>query len=590
MAGSSDTAGSAEQPNGESTVRTMRFWEWPSSAERDFEAVLAACLEEADSREAIQDCLSRYPQYASTLDPLLHSSLSLRRAMAVPIREQQRLAARRRFLQAATRQAQAGPSYVQRRTAVHARTPAVLLRPLWSTFAPAIVAAVFFVVALGPIMALTSSSALPGDWNYGFKRSSERVRLALTLNPSDRLNLQLAFHERRLGEIERLASEGRLTDPTLVTSFTSETKALVNSVSDNPALGPSEALKVAQVTEAQALTLADKVEPNVGAPVQSAVAVAVNQSQQAQEKARSVAQVKEQEQALRPSRAAAGTTTATMPLAKKTASPQASHTPTAAATSTAVAGAGSSPSPAASSIASPSPAASAVASPSPAATAEASAASPAASPAGSPGEVAASPTPGRLLPVAAALTATAAGSTVPARPSVATPILVPAAPSTPAPTPAAIISAPVTLPVVPPIQPPSRLPIASEPASPIPARPATPLPTPSPHATPAPSPTPIATLVATPKPSPSPAVLIPPPQPPPSTTRFSVTLAPGQETSLPYLGPKLPITEALASIDGHYAAIFYTVPSEGGTTVHEWYPGIPGPVPVLERGAKLTIL
>ena len=322
----------------------MRFWKQASTRERDFEDVLADGLEEVNGRRTVDEVLSRYPDYAPRLEPLLRTKLLLQDRFAIPMRENRRIEARRRFLQAAARQSREAPAYVSHRLPGD-QSPAVILKPLWSAFAPAIVAAVFFVVALVPIMGLTSSNALPGDWNYGFKRSSERVRLALTTDPTQRLNLQLSMHQQRLGEIERLAAAGRLHDPMLIQTFSNETEQLVQTVRADPALGPSEALKVAAATEAQAQVLQDKIEPSVQQPaVRDAVAAAVDQSQQSGGQAAQVAQAKTEASARRQAQSATGTptpsalipsgTTATAMAVTPTATPTPgpSSSPTAAAT------------------------------------------------------------------------------------------------------------------------------------------------------------------------------------------------------------------------------------------------------------------
>src|SRR5579875_848083 len=199
---------------------------------------LADCLARIERGASIASALAAHPHLARELEPLLRAAVAARTSFAAPIREDRRLSARSEFLQAAARQRSLGALAATRRRDPVRHLPAVLTQPLWSTFAPAVVAAALFVVALVPIMSITSTSSLPGDWNYGFKRSAELVRLALTLNPADRLNLELAFHRRRLGELEQLAASGRLTNPTLVEQLTTETSALVKSVSNNPQLGP----------------------------------------------------------------------------------------------------------------------------------------------------------------------------------------------------------------------------------------------------------------------------------------------------------------------------------------------------------------
>ena len=225
------------------------------------------------------------------LEPLLRAAFRMQRSMAVPINEERRIAARRQFMMAAARQSHAAPAFVARRIGGPKAAPTVLLRPLWSAFAPAAVAAALFVVALVPIMSNHERQRSSRAWNYSFKRSTEQVRLALTLNPADRLDLELAFHSRHLGEIERLAAAGRL-DSSVLRDFTNETSALVQSVSSNPQLGPSEALKVVEQTQAQVQALNDKIAPLASASLKPDVATAVEQSQQVQLKASEVAQAK----------------------------------------------------------------------------------------------------------------------------------------------------------------------------------------------------------------------------------------------------------------------------------------------------------
>ncbi|HVC31499.1 MAG TPA: hypothetical protein VND24_09955, partial [Steroidobacteraceae bacterium] len=128
----------------------MRLWNRYPDADRAFDDALADCLETAHSPEEIALALRRYPQYADRLAPLLLTARAARRSMAAPIREDRRTLARRQFLQAAAQQSRAAPSYVAGRVPGASRTPGVLLRPLWSTFAPALVAAALFVVALLP--------------------------------------------------------------------------------------------------------------------------------------------------------------------------------------------------------------------------------------------------------------------------------------------------------------------------------------------------------------------------------------------------------------------------------------------------------
>jgi hypothetical protein len=98
-----------------------------------------------------------------------------------------------------------------------------------------------------------------------------------------------------------------------------------------------------------------------------------------------------------------------------------------------------------------------------------------------------------------------------------------------------------------------------------------------------------ATAASTPTPPPSATPLAPPAQPPAPQQLFTRPLVPGQQTTLTYLGPDLPIPQALASIAGAYEAVFFTLPNETGGQVYEWYPGISSPNVLLETGSQITI-
>lgn len=561
----------------------MRFWQRQTVEAEDFESILARCLERATSAEALRACLAEYPQQREQLEPLLTTALRLRGGYATPLRDDRRLEARRRYLQAAARQAEAAaPAYVAERTPRGARTHGVLLKPLWSTFAPAAVAAALFVGALLPILSLTSNSALPGDWNYGFKRSSERVRLALAPDPHERLDLQLAFHQRRLQEIERLASEGRLTDPNLLRSFDAETTALVNTVKANPALGPTEAQKVAQATQDQAQALQSQVEPRVPQAVQPAVVAAVDQSQQASHQATLVVQAKAQAASSRPQTAAASTASASA-----TAD---GHSNRRAATPTS--GARVTPGPTASGTPQPSPV------PSPTAPASATAdARPGAS---------VSPTPAQSPTVTPTVTPSVSAAAATATPGTpvsprATPILLPALPPPAAPTstvnrsPAVVLQPPApsgtgsasAAPTNEPVlivpgatasTPPTRIvPPVSPPAA------ASPSPTPAPQHTPLPTPSPAPNT-----PTPSPTPLVVPPQPPASSSVYTQVLPAGVESSFRYIGPTEAVPQALSSINGAFEYVFFTQPSRGGY-VYTWIPGESNPLIQLERGSFVTV-
>jgi hypothetical protein len=71
---------------------------------------------------------------------------------------------------------------------------------------------------------LTSGAALPGDWNYGFKLTQERLEYALSRG-SGRLDAQIRQTEARVQEVQALASQGEVS-PSVLQELLDETVQL----------------------------------------------------------------------------------------------------------------------------------------------------------------------------------------------------------------------------------------------------------------------------------------------------------------------------------------------------------------------------
>src|SRR6059058_2212100 len=128
--------------------------------ERELAEALAGSLDAIHAGTAsVDDCLHRYPALAPELEPLLRTSARISPLAQSEPPEKARLQARAAFLQAAAARTEA-------RISPH---PAVRRRA-WLALAPAAIAAVLFAAVAVPVMASMDSGAVPGDWNYGFKR------------------------------------------------------------------------------------------------------------------------------------------------------------------------------------------------------------------------------------------------------------------------------------------------------------------------------------------------------------------------------------------------------------------------------------
>jgi LysM repeat protein len=160
-------------------------------AEQDMLNALDDCINRLADGQSLEDCLRRYPKFASTLRPMLETGRLVNRAQFSPaeIRESQD---RVRF-----RVGEAVRSRGNRQRTLLSRT-----LPLVASFA------LVFVLALGATSILAESS-LPGSPIYGLKRFTENARLIFA---TDREALEQQFDQRRVSEVERLIVERRAAE------------------------------------------------------------------------------------------------------------------------------------------------------------------------------------------------------------------------------------------------------------------------------------------------------------------------------------------------------------------------------------------
>jgi hypothetical protein len=158
----------------------------------DFENILDECLQRLLAGESIESCLSRYPQHASGLEPLLRTAQDTLKAADIKARPEFRDLARRRF-QAAVREA-------PRR---EKRDFFAILRPSLAT-----VAIIAIILLAGGGVVGAAGNSLPGSPLYSVKLATESVRLALTPSDLGKAELNAAFADERIDEIIRLAENG----------------------------------------------------------------------------------------------------------------------------------------------------------------------------------------------------------------------------------------------------------------------------------------------------------------------------------------------------------------------------------------------
>src|SRR5512136_1701732 len=160
------------------------------------EVKLIECLDALAQGESIERLLSRYPQEAAQLRPLLETAASLPRLRMEPS-EAAKMQSRQKFM------AQAD---LLRRTTPR-KTMGFLPR-----LATGFVAAMLVAGVLGTGAVAASGSALPGDPLYGLKRTVENAQLNLNGSAAARESLSDQFAQRRRDEVNQLLSAGRPGD------------------------------------------------------------------------------------------------------------------------------------------------------------------------------------------------------------------------------------------------------------------------------------------------------------------------------------------------------------------------------------------
>ena len=170
---------------------------------RELDRVLDEALSLIESGVSLEGCLARYPEHAAELAPLLRTAIAGARAL-----EQEEApsaaamaAGRQRLLRAASRPAPA-PRLV-RRIFPSGLRPA--LRPL-----AICLAAVALVLLVGGVVVPGVAGSLPGDVLYPVKRAAERVRLSVTWDAAARQQLQRAWDQERIHEIQAVITMGRV--------------------------------------------------------------------------------------------------------------------------------------------------------------------------------------------------------------------------------------------------------------------------------------------------------------------------------------------------------------------------------------------
>ncbi len=168
-----------------------------------FNNILNECLDRILKGEAIEQCLSSYPDQAKELEPLLRTASAARVASTIQPRAEFRAKARYEF-QSAMRDMVVGRKSQRRH-------PFSLHWQWRSGWAVAIIAIIIVVLAGGGTIAAAANS-MPDSTLYPVKLATEELQLTLTTSGLDKTELNAKFANRRADEIAYLASKGEVDD------------------------------------------------------------------------------------------------------------------------------------------------------------------------------------------------------------------------------------------------------------------------------------------------------------------------------------------------------------------------------------------
>lgn len=186
------------------------------------EDVLDRCLEEIEDGKSLEEVLSRHPEHAPELRPLLETFAAIR---AVP-KPQPGAGALHGAL------VRAGKYIPDERRSWHFDLARFAVPRFLFSRAAAVVLAGF--LAAGVSLAGASASALPGDLLYPVKLAAEKVRITLAVDPQGRAELRLAFSRERMEELAARYGRNGTIDDRVIAAMLEEARAALNGIAALP--------------------------------------------------------------------------------------------------------------------------------------------------------------------------------------------------------------------------------------------------------------------------------------------------------------------------------------------------------------------
>jgi len=178
----------------------------------EIDAILDECLDRVKAGESIDSCLSRYPEHAEALEPLLQMAQAMELLRVTePPRPAALARGRQRFLTEAARlreeRARRKQSLIER-----------LLGPLGGRrYSPAMarvvtaaLATVLAFLIVSGVVVQAAANSLPGEPLYSVKSVTRQVQLLITLNPRAREEKQKQIEAQEREEVRKAAEKGNV--------------------------------------------------------------------------------------------------------------------------------------------------------------------------------------------------------------------------------------------------------------------------------------------------------------------------------------------------------------------------------------------
>jgi hypothetical protein len=206
--------------------------------------ILDDCLARLARGEAVADCLTRYPDQAAELAPMLVTAIQLRDLSAYRLSGAQQLRGRMALRRALAAQAQPRPWL------------AWLGWLEWKLKSPALAAAAALLLFVGLSVGAVAASQ-PGDLAYGARVVVERAPALVLFDSGDRAAAELNIADRRLADLQNALQRANQADPTALHALVRGDEAAAAAASSLP---EDQRSRLAERVQAHAVTLARLAE------------------------------------------------------------------------------------------------------------------------------------------------------------------------------------------------------------------------------------------------------------------------------------------------------------------------------------------